>query len=369
MSARMAYEFVYTSSPSGVRPGSSGFCVVACTQGLPAALSSQLEKLCAYKPYFPEYAERASENPVSQAHCTVVCGGQTYHILSRICHNGRDYTGRSNKLASLVALERAEIQAHPDGPASMFLRPGLFREADWEIRPAVLPEPLLLPPVLMPVGVATAWQSVAGDAGWAGVLAESFLADPKSVVYLVFDPLRPVPAVLLVHEALSLLPVEARWQVTFNTYFTALTAGVTCHWRFCPPDSEALREARRRPGVVILDLTAPLPAARGGRQVDFARSGERGGVAERPVTVVSLSGAAVPEPDRKPLPPRRPMAGATRRGRQGVENTAGAAGAQPSAGSGPAFGRGGSKRLQVLLLVVGTAVALAVALATWRWLG
>ena len=364
----MAYEFVYTSSPSGVRPGSSGFCVVACTQGLPAALSSQLEKLCAYKPYFPEYAERASENPVSQAHCAVVCGGQTYHILSRICHNGRDYTGRSNKLASLVALERVEIQLHPDGPASMFLRPGLFREAGWEIRPEVFPKPLSAPPVAMPVGVATTWQTVAGDAGWAGVLAESFLADPKGVAYLVFDALRPAPAAQLVHEALSLLPVEARWQVTFNTYFTTLTAGVTCHWRFCPPDSEALREARRRPGVVIVDLTAPLPAAQGGRLVDFARSGERGAVAERPVPVVTLPGAAVPDPDRKPLPPRRPMAGAARRGRQGVGNTAGADGAPPPAGSGPTTGQSMSRRL-VLAIAVGAVVVLAIALAAWRWLG
>ncbi|OQC14616.1 MAG: hypothetical protein BWX73_01728 [Lentisphaerae bacterium ADurb.Bin082] len=362
----MAYEFVYTSSPAGVRPGSSGFCVVACTQGLPAALSSQMEKLCAYKPYFPEYAEQASENPVSCAHCTLVCGGKTYYILSRICHNGRDYTGRSNKLASLIALERAELQEHPDGPASLFLLPGLFREADWEIRPEVLPGPLTLTPVSAPVGVATAWQA-AGDAGWAGVLAESFLADPKSAAYLVFDPLRPAPTVELVHEALSLLPVERRWQVTFNTYFTSLTAGVSCHWRFCPPDSEALREASRRPGTIVLDLTAPLPEAQGGELVDFARSGERGAVAKQPVTTVTMPGEAVPKQKLKPLPPRRPMAGAARRKSQSAGNTTRVEREQPRAGKNEANSRSRAKWM-ALAIAAGAAIALVAALIVWLWL-
>ncbi|HOG50772.1 MAG TPA: hypothetical protein PKY10_09295 [Lentisphaeria bacterium] len=360
----MAYEFVYTSSPAGVRPGSSGFCVVACTEGLPAALSSQMEKLCAYKPYFPEYAEQASENPVSHAHCTLVCGGKTYHILSRICHNGRDYTGRSNKLASLVALERGELQAHPDGPASLFLHPGLFREADWEIRPEVLPGPLTLTPVQAPVGVATAWQTVTGDAGWAGVLAENYLTDPNGVAYLVFDPLRPAPTVELVHEALSLLPVEMRWQVTFNTYFTALTAGVRCHWRFCPPDSEALREARRRPATVILDLTAPLPEAQGGELVDFARNGKRGAVAKQLVTVAAMPGEAVLTPKLKPLPPRKPMAGVARQGSQGAGNTTKVERRQPQNGKIEANSRNRAKRM-ALVIAVGVLVA---TLIVWLWL-
>jgi hypothetical protein len=363
----MAYEFVYTSSPAGVRPGSSGFCVVACTQGLPAALSSQMEKLCAYKPYFPEYAEQASENPVSHAHCTLVNGGKTYHILSRICHNGRDYTGRSNKLASLVALERAEIQEHPDGPASLFLRPGLFREADWEIRPEVLSEPLKLASAPAPVGVATAWQTVTGDAGWAGVLAESFLADPKGVAYLVFDPLRPVPTAELVHEALSLLPVERRWQVTFNTYFTALTAGVKCHWRFCPPDSDALREARRRPGAVVIDLTAPLPEAQGGELVDFARSGERSEVAKQSVTMATVPGKEPPKPKLKPLPPRRPMAGVARRGRQSAGNATDEIREQPWAGKDKATSRNRAKWI-TLAIAAGAAIALVAALIAWCWM-
>jgi len=362
----MAYELVYTSSPSGVRPGSSGFCVVACTQGLPVALGSQLEKLSAYKPYYPEYDGRASDNPVSCAHCQMVCGGQTYHILSRICHNGRDYTGRSNKLASHVALDRAEAGGYPAGPAALFLCPGLFREADWEIRPEVLPSPLALPSAAPSTGVASTWQAVAGDAGWAGVLAETILSGAGTPAYLVFEPSRPVPAVQLVHEALSLLPVDKRWQVTFNTYFTGLTAGTTCQWRFCPPDSEALRDARGRSGALVIDLAAPLPAASGGRLVDFARSGERDETPPRQPTVVSVPETSAPE--LKPLPPRRPMAGPARRGRCGAGGAVGADGTQPSVGIGPAPGRGLSGRL-VLAIVAGAAVALAIALAAWRWLG
>ena len=314
----MAYELVYTSAPAGIRPGSSGFCVVACTENIPAALAGQLEKLSAYKPYFPEYDELAAENPVACAHLTAVSGGQSYHLLSRICHNGLDYTGRSNKLASHLALARTEAQKIVDGPAALFLCPGLFREADWEIKATVYPEQLVVPEAVIPVGIATAWEKVTGNAGGAGVLAESWQEEKAAVVYLVFDPCQPVPAVQMIHESLSLLPSTQRWQVTFNTYFTGLNSAATCQWRFCAVGSELLREAKGRPGVKILDLTQTLPPATGGRLVAEARSGQRQ-PEQLPVIVPAKIEQPVEKEEKvplKPLPPRKPMAGVSRRGQR-----------------------------------------------------
>ena len=46
----MALELVYTSAERGLRPGTSGFCTVAMTRGLPPALVPRLEALGGYRP-------------------------------------------------------------------------------------------------------------------------------------------------------------------------------------------------------------------------------------------------------------------------------------------------------------------------------
>ena len=77
----MAFELVYTSAPKGIRPGSSGFGVVACTNGLGPRLIATLEGLSAYKPLYPHYADNAWDNPVSKSHYLFELNGERQHIL------------------------------------------------------------------------------------------------------------------------------------------------------------------------------------------------------------------------------------------------------------------------------------------------
>lgn len=44
----MSFEVVYTSAPRGLQEGSSGFCTVASTKGIPRALLKKLESLSGY---------------------------------------------------------------------------------------------------------------------------------------------------------------------------------------------------------------------------------------------------------------------------------------------------------------------------------
>ena len=74
-----------------------------------------------------------------------------------------------------------------------------------------------------PAGIAEAWPVLTGDPGWAGVLAKSFLADPKRPVFLVFRP--GMDLLPLFDEAIALLPPPRRWDVEFSTYFTTLPRG------------------------------------------------------------------------------------------------------------------------------------------------
>ncbi|MBR0458320.1 MAG: hypothetical protein IJJ26_03710, partial [Victivallales bacterium] len=271
----MAFELVYTSAPSGIKLGSSGFCTVACTRGLSAVLLQKLEGLSAYKPCFPHYGANAWDNPVACVHYLLNDTGTTQHILSRICFNGVDHTQRSNKLASHIVLNEEEAKTAQGGPASLFLRPSLFKDEKWNIQLEHYDTPLTIPPTAAVEGKCSAWQEATGDAGWAGVLAESFHGPSRNNVYIVFDPLKHKKLERLVDEALSLLAPDERWQVAFNTYFVTLPPGLTCHWRFCIEGEAALTTARRSPNTLVIDLTKPLPEAKGGELVECARLGTR----------------------------------------------------------------------------------------------
>lgn len=291
----MAFELVYTSASRGIRQGSSGFCVVACTKGMGAGLIAKLENLSAYKPVYPHYDPNAWENPVACSHCVVSGGGGSYHVLSRVCFNGLDYTKRSNKLASHIVLSDSEMSALVSGPAAPFFQPGLFRDASWEIKSELFERQADIAPSNLAPEKCSAWERFAGDAGWGGVLAEHFLASPQKCACILFDPLRHKNLIELVQESILLLPRDVRWNVCFNTYFTTLPAGVNCNWRFLPAGPEAERVVRRSPGALVIDLTRPLPAAEGGQLVLLARTGR---------VSVQASGTVSSPPEVKlPLPP------------------------------------------------------------------
>jgi|GEM_PF-1400700 len=287
----MAYELVYTSAPEGLTRGSSGFCVVACTRGLGPRLVGTLEGLSAYKPLYPHYAPNAWENPVSRSHYIYEANGERQHILSRICFNGVDHTGRSNKLASHLVLSEREAAVAQGGPSSLLLREDLFKDAAWPIKAEYFAKQKEIPSTSVQIRKCSLWESVMGDAGWAGYLAQTYLDTPNKNVYLAYNPEQNKDILPLLHEAMSLLPDDLRWKLTFNTYFVNLPAGMSCTWRCCPAGSDALRASRRSPMNMVIDITKPLPLDREGELVARARTG----IVERPE---KQTGRAVsPEPE------------------------------------------------------------------------
>ena len=128
----MAFELVYTSAPAGIEPGSSGFCTVAATRGIPRSLIRLLESLTAYNPIFAHYTQEAAKNPVANLHCVI----DSYHIFARLHGAGLDYTGRSNKFADFLIFSDAELRRTNTTPADVFkLAPSPFRES-WSGPPA-----------------------------------------------------------------------------------------------------------------------------------------------------------------------------------------------------------------------------------------
>jgi len=263
-------ELIFTSAPRGVRPGSQGFCTVAHTHGMPASLIQQLESLSGYRHLFSPQDPKASLNPVVFSHLTLAVAGRRCHVLSRICDAGLDYTQRTNKFAHHVVLDAAEVPSA--GPAWLLTQPG-FMQNKWAGEPSILTTGPVVPSGESKPRVCRAWQQLTGDAGWAGVLAETAAGPSSRQAVLVFQP--GMDMLPLLAESLALLPAELRWRVSFSTYFTKLPAGITCQWRCVIDGAPEAVAARRAPqAALVIDLCRPLGRAAGGAYVESARTGK-----------------------------------------------------------------------------------------------
>jgi hypothetical protein len=303
----MSHELHYTSAPRGLKPGSRGFCTVAATAHLPGPLFERLEALSGYQPVFPPHDPSAALNPVVFSHLRLTVGGKVVSVLSRISPAGLDYSGRPNKYAHHIVVEGDERPA--GGPAWLISQPG-FMQLAWAGEPREIPAGRTVPQGDRKPGLARAWQSLTGDGGWAGVLVEAFLADPRRTVFLVFRPgMNLLP---LFEEALALLPALRRWDVDFSTYFSQLPQGVTCAWRGVLEGSDEAKNARRLPSALFLDLCHGLGLAEGSALVHLARTGTW------PVQELV--------PATAPLESARPIPGATQAAPSSATDAAGGTG-------------------------------------------
>ena len=260
----MSLELIYTSAVKGLKPGSRGFCTVAMTQGMPPQLVDRLEALSGYRQVFAPQDLQAALNPVVCSHLRISVAGRNYHVLSRVCAAGLDYSQRTNKFAHHVALDANELPQA--GPAWLLAAPGFMATA-WDQVPRLLPPRSRPPAGNSAPAICQRWQQTTGDAGWGGVLIDAAIKNPRGLVTIVFRPGQDVLPLLA--ESLALMPPEMRWQATFSTYFTNLPAGVDCRWRCVV---EGSLEAKTAAGVVI-NLCQRLGAPPAGEYVTAARTG------------------------------------------------------------------------------------------------
>lgn len=263
----MIEEILYTSAPKGLKPGSHGFCTVNSTIGMAQTTAERLESLSGYRHAFAVTDPRAALNPVNYSHVTLRLVGRPTHVLSRIANAGHDYTGRSNKLAHHLAFE--QTASWPAGPARMLQAPEVMVSVwDGSLR-TFAPRTLPLPPLPSRIPLS-AWHQYTGDHGWAGYVAEQLLQQPQPL-HVIFAP--GTSTLDLVREVLDLLPPARRWEITFSTYFTRLPAGVDCRLRFVLDETPEATTLRHDARSHVLDLTQPMPHAKGGQLVTAARTG------------------------------------------------------------------------------------------------
>lgn len=264
----MSFEIVYTSVRRGLRTGSKGFCTVAATEGIPRALQEKLESLSGYNHH------ESAAGVVNYSHLIVRIQRKVYHVLSRVADAGKDYSGRTNKIAHHLALTTAEAGRYREGPASLFGDDGFWYES-WDSEPEELPPNRLPDASSCDAADFDTWESVFGDAGWAGVLGRAVASGMKPASVIVPNGKNTMD---LLTEALQLVPPDRRWKLCFSTYFSRQAPGTECHWKFILDRTQEARRMRARSvgGLVDYASTAKssppddpyVNAARDGRPQD-----------------------------------------------------------------------------------------------------
>lgn len=289
----MSTELLYTSAPQGLRHGSRGFCTVLTTAGMPINVIARLEAISSYRHLFKDGSERESQNPVSYAHQRLNLGGQIASVISRVAAYGTDYTGRTNKIAHHVTIDPGEMPAA--GPAWLMRQRSVLR-SDWLGQCETPASGPAIPRGDQPPRICTTWKTIAGDAGWGGVVAEAVLSGSAEPLWVIY-PLEYQDRLLeMMDEAISLLPASQRWQATFNTFAANIPPDVQCKVRFVPVGTEEARFAKSD-GKAI-DLTKHQSITTASQWVERARGVIRG---EAPAQVSAGTFNAVQEPVEQPM--------------------------------------------------------------------
>lgn len=251
MGTSVSDELIYTSAPRGIKPGSSGFCTVAATATLGPAWIERLELLSGYEPMYPLGDPREHQNPPIFRHLRLTIAGRTRSVVSRIGYVPADHTGRSNKIAHHVVLDDSELG--PAGPAWL-MRQGIFQTRWSGGDPRISTTGPTIPKLVVPALPALTWQSVTGDGGWAAELANPVVQGQADSITIVYPGNSEILA--LVDEAINLLPVAQRWNVTFDTLATQ-SSSPPCMWKCVLADAVVAAKIRGP----VLDLTDDLGPA------------------------------------------------------------------------------------------------------------
>ena len=224
----MPQQLIYTSSPRGLVAGRSGYCTVACSQGMREALQLRLEQIS----YFEHLDAAGARQPSVCAYRTLDIRGSRFHVLSRIVDAGLDFTKRTNFIAHHLVFQPQEILNLP-APPILFLHWNGWRD-NWQGEPQYLTNENW--GNLMALGgnnynPASNWAALTGDAVNAVALLDS--RPQESFVVDGMDEKRTLP---LIAESLAILAIRpgsssSLWQQSFTTFLQERDEMADFRWR------------------------------------------------------------------------------------------------------------------------------------------
>ncbi len=253
----MAKQLVYTSAPTLLEAGRSGFGTVARHEFIRPALQAELERISQFS---REHGQ--SKDRILFYHRVMDLRGERFHVLSRIRDAGADYTGRTNHIAHHIVLTDAEAAGARDAGCTpvdviLWLTEHNFWRDQWHEPAHLINEEIAIgslgPKVeLRPNEGAVTWGEVTGSAANAAILAPGGAAAEGCWILCGDEQARQI--LPLIGESLRLHPDP--WAISFSTDTQPTDRIEEIRWRGVSIGSPLERTARDsvRP---CLDLGSP----------------------------------------------------------------------------------------------------------------
>lgn len=295
----MPWQLVYTSAPSGLVPGRSGFCTVARDRDMRERLAQELEHVSACE---------STALPEGQPLFTfrrIVIGLEAFGVVTRAGRAGIDYTQRANMLAHHLVFTAQEMAFLGDSitPAEVALLWPKWLER-WEGAPRFfdISDKIQLQEIRtlrqrFPLPART-WQTISGDAGNA-----AFMVGNASVFFS--GETLPCETILkLWAEGASLLPPVEIWRTQWATHWIPndFSPRWAAHLQGKTRDETARVIDPVRPPALPAEIAALAAAARTGNLPESSKINPDAFPA-RPRSLAPLSAAIAPEAKRPWLTP------------------------------------------------------------------
>jgi hypothetical protein len=213
----MAWQLVYTSAPTLLDAGRTGFGTVARHEAIRPALQTELERISQFS-----REQGLSKDRILFYHHILDQRGESYHVISRIKDAGADYTGRTNHIAHHIVLSATEatqcFQITRCTPVDMILwatSNGLWRD-QWaeSARLFNASEEINTSSILPRCGLpAATWGSLTGAPANGAILAPGGQATEGC--WILYREKQSAQVLSLIGESLCLNPTP--WGISFST--------------------------------------------------------------------------------------------------------------------------------------------------------
>ncbi len=250
----MLHEMVSAHVSRGLFNGTSGFCPVAATKGMPRDLIQLLADL-GKRQYDTAVANKALGREM-YCHLPINVKGRRLHLVSRGIQLPGDNQARLQYIVHQLLLEN--VRDLSGGPAWLLANDQVWIN-QWNIDPQFLESRTIESSVLSP-RICETWTRVAGDAGWAGMALEAW--QRRKPFVLVISPDKPTrPIIDMLVEAQSLMDPQIRWEIPISISSWHPTKKLQRIWVVYAAGSQDAINSFRASDRVTVDITRKLEPA------------------------------------------------------------------------------------------------------------
>ncbi|MGB0370866.1 MAG: hypothetical protein ACPGN3_05895 [Opitutales bacterium] len=219
------YQLIFTSAPSGLEQGASGFCTVARSKELPEEVVQLLEVRSRYENW-------TGTRPWVHRFHSIIHKGRELFVITKIGFAGADYSHRANHIAHHLVFD-GNSAGFTLSPAVILLfwtgwRERFKAQPSWiEPFPAnrILTELKRMQPLLPAKHWEAMTQSPESAAAW---LEHSSVSDKP--MFLITDKTDTQLILKAYAESSALVPPPMSWEIAFTTFLQDCDIDMPLHW-------------------------------------------------------------------------------------------------------------------------------------------